>query len=95
MKPKLTFAVLAIALSGTAHAAVIDILGTVSGCNICNAPTSIEPGTTFSSSGLIAPVTQMFAAGTYTVTNADPLAAGGTPDTYSAWAFNGGGTGGN
>jgi hypothetical protein len=95
MTPKLTFAVLAIALSGTAHAAVVYILGTVSGCTICNAPTSIEPGTTFSSSGLISPVTQMFAAGTYTVTNGDPLSVGGTPDTYSAWAYNGNGNGGN
>lgn len=96
MSTKLTFSILAIALCGTARAGtIVDILGTVSGCTICNAPTSIEPGTTFASSGLIAPVTQTFAAGTYTFANADPLAPGGTPDTYSAWAFNGSGNGGN
>jgi hypothetical protein len=96
MSKKLAFSILTIALCGTASAGtIIDILGTVSGCNSCNAPTSIEPGTTFASSTLQSPVTQSFAAGTYTVTNADPLSAGGTPDTYSAWAFNGSGNGGN
>jgi hypothetical protein len=96
MSTKITFSILAIALCATASAGtIVDILSTVSGCTICNAPTSIEPGTTFASSELISPVTQSFGAGTYTFINADPLAPGGTPDTYSAWAFNGSGNGGN
>jgi hypothetical protein len=91
MSPKF---ILAIALCGTAHAAtIVDILGTVSGCNICNSPENILPGTTFAATGLQSPVTQTFAAGTYTVTNGDPWT--GTANTYSAWAFNGNGNGGN
>jgi hypothetical protein len=90
MLTKSAFAILAGCLfAGTSHAGsiTIDVDATVSGCSQCNGPSNVTPGTFLTT--LYSPQQYALGAGTYTVTNGDPLAVGGTPDKYSAWNFQG------
>lgn len=73
---------------GPAHAQVVNIDATVSGCDFahCGSGISVPVGAPV---GIpISPVTLTLQAGTYTVTNADGM-AGANPN-FTAWRFNGG-----
>ncbi|MGA3189885.1 MAG: hypothetical protein ABSF22_22490 [Bryobacteraceae bacterium] len=90
MLTKSAFAILTgCLLSATSRAGsiTIDIDATVSGCSQCSGVAQVTPGTFLTD--IYSPQQVALGAGTYTVTNGDPLAIGGTPDKYSAWNFEG------